>query len=159
MLPKKTSRRLIAATLTLAFCPALWAHAIRHGALEIEHPYALPNVAGSTDGYAYLRAIRNRGHDADRLVAATTPRAESVVVRRQSGAAGQGGSAGVSIEIPGGRRLSLGHTGPYRLHLMGLREPLRDGDRFALTLQFEHAGPVTVQVWVQAPRPATGQRP
>ncbi|GAB4212132.1 MAG: hypothetical protein Fur007_03850 [Rhodoferax sp.] len=149
------SRSLVAGGLVFGCCPALWAHAVRHGAIEIDHPYALPSAAGSTQGRAYLRAIINHGPQTERLLGATTPRALNVVLRRQLTDAPQGGPDLASIDIAPGQRLPLGHTGPYQLSLMGLREPLRTGERFALTLLFEHAGPVTVQVWVQAPRPAS----
>ena len=42
--------------------------------------------------------------------------------------------------------------------LMDLKQPLKDGDRFDLTLRFERAGERTVKVWVQTPRDATGHR-
>jgi copper(I)-binding protein len=38
--------------------------------------------------------------------------------------------------------------------LIGLQQPLKDGDRFAMTLRFEHAGERDVMVWVQQPRGA-----
>jgi len=40
------------------------------------------------------------------------------------------------------------------LTLIDLKAPLKDGDRFDLTLNFEHAGAKTVKVWVQTPRNA-----
>jgi copper(I)-binding protein len=36
--------------------------------------------------------------------------------------------------------------------LMDLKQPLKDGDRFDMTLNFERAGKQTVKVWVQQPR-------
>ena len=39
--------------------------------------------------------------------------------------------------------------------LMGLTGPLKDGDSFPLTLTFEHAGNVTVDVVVDSARDAT----
>jgi copper(I)-binding protein len=39
--------------------------------------------------------------------------------------------------------------GGYHLMLMGLKAPLRAGDTFPLTLQFEHAPPLTVTVAVE----------
>jgi copper(I)-binding protein len=38
------------------------------------------------------------------------------------------------------------------LMLVGLKEPLKEGATFPMTLQFEHAGTVEVKVVVQTPR-------
>jgi len=53
-----------------------------------------------------------------------------------------------SIPLPPGRPLGLA---PWRVHLWltGLRRPLKDGDRFDVTLTFAHAGKHTVQVLVE----------
>ena len=40
------------------------------------------------------------------------------------------------------------------LMLVGLKAPLRAGDRIDLTLRFARAGEVTVSAWVQLPRNA-----
>ena len=37
------------------------AHDFRAGQLVIDHPYATPSLAGTPNGVAYLRGIRNRG--------------------------------------------------------------------------------------------------
>lgn len=50
----------------------------------------------------------------------------------------------------------LRHTGDYQLTLIDLKQALKDGDRFDLTLNFEHAGSQTVKVWVQTPRDMPG---
>jgi copper(I)-binding protein len=44
------------------------------------------------------------------------------------------------------------HTGDFQLLLRDLKHPLKDGDRFDLTLNFARAGTQTVKVWVQTPR-------
>lgn len=53
-----------------------------------------------------------------------------------------------SVDVP-----AHGHVvfGPEGLHVMliGLTQPLREGQRFPLTLVFQHAGRVRVQVLVQ----------
>lgn len=38
--------------------------------------------------------------------------------------------------------------------LIDLKQAFKDGDRFDLTLNFEHTGSQTVEVWVQTPRVA-----
>ena len=41
--------------------------------------------------------------------------------------------------------------GGYHIMLMDLKQPLEQGESFPITLTFEHAAPVTVQVPVMAP--------
>jgi copper(I)-binding protein len=43
--------------------------------------------------------------------------------------------------------------------LIGLKQPLKDGDRFPMTLRFEKAGEREVMVWVQTPRGGAGVHP
>ncbi|NDF05929.1 MAG: copper-binding protein, partial [Betaproteobacteria bacterium] len=38
--------------------------------------------------------------------------------------------------------------------LLGLKQPLKDGDRFLLWLTFKNAGEVKVEVYVQTPKTA-----
>ena len=51
-----------------------------------------------------------------------------------------------------GARAHDGRVGEYHLMLIDLKRPLKDGERFDLTLRFERAGERTVTVWVQVPR-------
>jgi periplasmic copper chaperone A len=133
------------------------AHGVKHGELELRHPHAYPTLPGMTTGAAYLVAIRNEGDRADRLLAASTTLAERVElhqmrmdrdVMRMHALPG--------IEIPARATVSMrqGSADGYHLMLFGLRRQLVTGDRFALTLRFERAGEVQVEVWVEAPRAA-----
>lgn len=124
------------------------AHGTRAGDLVIDHPYALPSPPVAIDTTAHLRALRNTGHHADRLLAAHTPLARQVLLRRRSANA----QVVDAIELPPGGEANLRHDGDYEIVLVGLLRPLRDGDRFVLELRFEHAGVRELSVWVQAPR-------
>ncbi|MFG0673132.1 copper chaperone PCu(A)C, partial [Delftia sp. WSY_7] len=65
------------------------------------------------------------------------------------------------IELPAGQEVQLRHGQSHHLMLIGLTQPLREGDRFDLTLQFEKAGEYKVKVWVQQPKrmPSGHQHP
>jgi len=58
------------------------------------------------------------------------------------------------IELPPKSELQLRHGGEVHLMLIDLKVPLRNGDRFPMTLRFERAGEREVMVWVQQPRDA-----
>lgn len=129
------------------------AHDFRAGQLVIDHPYATPSLAGTPNGAAYLRGIRNRGTAPDRLVAASTPVAERVELHEMSTEGDVMRMREVpAIDLPAGQEVQLRHGQRYHLMLINLRQPLKVGDRFDLTLKFEKAGETTVKAWVQQPR-------
>ena len=142
------------ATLT---SPAV-AHDFRLGPLRIDHPYATPTPPGASTGAAYLRGIRNTGGQADRLIGASTPAARVVEIHRSVIDAQNvmRMRAIDSIDLPPRGEVRLRHGGEHHLMLIGLKQPLKDGDRFPMTLRFEKAGEREVMVWVQQPRDAAG---
>ncbi len=127
---------------------AVQAHGYKLGAITVDHPYARATLPGQPTGGAYLR-FENRG-PSDRLVAVQTDIAQRVemhdmkmegdVMRmRQLDA----------IEVPTNKAVAL-HPGGLHLMLIGLKAPLKEGERFAMTLKFEKAGEVKVEVTVDA---------
>lgn len=148
--------RAFALVLALAGAGGAHAHDERVGELTLDHPYATPSLAGSAHGAAYLKGIRNRGEQADRLVGASTPVATRVELHRRALDAGVMRMREVPfIELPPKADTPLRHGGEYHLMLIDLKQPLKDGERFDLTLHFERAGTRTVKVWVQTPRDET----
>jgi copper(I)-binding protein len=133
------------------------AHDFRAGPLLIDHPYATPSLAGTPNGAAYLRGIHNRGGSPDRLMAASTPLAERVELHEMSTEGDVMRMREVpAIDLPAGQKVQLRHGQRYHLMLINLRQPLKLGDRFDLTLKFEKAGETTVKAWVQKPRDSGG---
>jgi copper(I)-binding protein len=130
------------------------AHGFRVGDIEIDHPYALPTVAGVPHGAVYFRRLRNRGQRADRLVGASTPAAGAVEFHRSTLDEAQvmRMRPADAIELPAGSELRLRHGGSWHLMLIDLKQPLIQGQRFPMRLRFEIAGEQDVVVWVQQPR-------
>jgi len=54
--------------------------------------------------------------------------------------------------MPPGADLKVRHGGEIHLMLIGLKAPLKNGDRFTVRLKFERAGEHDVVVQVQQPR-------
>ena len=131
------------------------AHDFKVGDLRIDHPYATPLRPGVQTGAVYFRGIRNTGALADRLLSASTPVAGRVDIHRMRM---QGDvmqmRALPALDIPGHTTVPMRHNTPddYHLMLFDLKAPLKDGDRFPVTLTFERAGTREVKVWVQTPR-------
>jgi copper(I)-binding protein len=135
--------------MVFALASAAFAHGSSKGDLRVEHAYA---STGTSEAVVYFRGLRNEGEKPERLLRGNTPVAAAVELQRrvQSGGA-QTAAAVAAIELPGKTNTPMRHDkGEYRLLLKGLKQPLQDGDRFDLTLFFEHTGTLVVKVWVQA---------
>lgn len=152
-------KRVVQATCAIALGASTLAHAHGDslGDLQLDHPYAVPSVTGESYGKAYLRGIKNTGTQADHLLSASTPVAALVKLYLLTpDTKGQRGTEVERIDLPAKSETRLRHTGDYQLALIDLKKPLKDGDRFDLTLNFERAGSKTLKVWVQTPRDAVG---
>lgn len=146
--------RLLAASLALAGL-AITAHArgAKAGAIEIDHPHARATVAGQRNGGAYLR-LDNHAGAADRLVSVTTDAAEAVELHSMKMDGDVMRMREIdAIDVPAGKAVEL-KPGGLHLMLIGLKQPLKAGDRFPMTLRFEKAGDVTVEVAVEDMQPA-----
>lgn len=128
--------------------PVARAHEATVGALAIRHPWARATAAGAKAGALYLTVV-NSGAEADRLVGIASEVAERCAIHLSEMSGGVMTMRMVeSVEIPAGGSATFAPKGAH-IMLMGLRAPLRKGDRFAATLRFEKAGEVTVEVAVQ----------
>lgn len=135
------------------------AHGSQVGDIRIDHPYATPTRPGMTTGAVYFRSLSNTGKVEDRLVAASTPAAARVELHRMQMHGNVMRMAPVSHVFLAARAtvpMKHGSHDGHHLMLFDLKAPLKDGDRFPLSLTFEKAGTVQVQVWVQTPRPGSG---
>ena len=119
------------------------------GPITIEQPIARATPPGAKTGLVYF-TISNAGKDAERLLRASTPVAAGVVLHQMAQKGGMMTMRAVpSLEIGPGARLELGSSG-YHLMLIDLKQPLKVGERFPLTLTFEHLGTVTTSVTVES---------
>ncbi len=141
-------RALALATLGLAALAAQ-AHSFKLGAIDIGHPYARATAPGQPSGGGYL-TLSNAGAN-DRLLSASADVSKSVELHTMSM---EGDVMRMrqldAVELPAGKMVEFK---PGGLHIMfiGLKAPLKKGDKFPLKLKFEKAGEVTVQVNVEAP--------
>jgi len=141
----------------LVLMPTAFAHGVKAGDLRIDHPYAVPSRPGLTTGAVYFRAISNTGSQSDQLLSAHTPTAASVELHRMEMDGDVMRMRAVpAIDLPPNTEVRLRHgsANGHHLMLLGLKAPLKDGDRFPVTLTFLRAGEREVMVWVQTPRNA-----
>ena len=123
------------------------AHDYTAGDLHIQHPWsrALPPVAPT--GAAYM-VIENRGDASDTLTGAVTPVAEYTELHEH---VHQGELMKMQrideVAIAAGEQVEFS-PGGHHVMLFELKEPLVAGNKYPMTLTFERAGEVEVEVYV-----------
>jgi copper(I)-binding protein len=132
-------------TITFAaFCAAL--PTLAAADVAVTDAWARASILASRPGAAYLTL---ESDIADRLTALETPTAGHVMLHGTETDA-NGVSRMVHIEtldLAPGTPVTLAPSGMH-LMLMGLAEKLEEGNTFPLTLSFENAGDITVEVSV-----------
>lgn len=124
-------------------------HPVAAAEITVQDPFARASAGMAETGAAFMK-LSNASAVNDQLVAASTPvsaKAElhdhikegDIMRMRQV----------PSIEVPAGGTVAL-QPGGLHIMLMGLKQPLREGETFPLTLTFAHAGAVTVEVPVKS---------
>jgi copper(I)-binding protein len=128
------------------------------GDLTVTSPWTRATPGGAKIAGGYLR-ITNSGSSADRFVGAKSEPTDHVEIHEMSM------SDGVMKmrPLPNGLEIKPGETvelksGGYHLMFMDIKQPLKAGDTFKATLQFEKAGPLEVNFQVNA-LGATGGNP
>ena len=117
------------------------------GDLTIVHPVARPTMGVAANSVVYL-TIRNEG-EADVLIDVDGPEAESVSLHTSIMEDGIMTMRPLDngLEIPANGDVEL-VSGGHHVMLRGLAEPLEYGDQFKMTLVFEKAGRIEVDVFV-----------
>lgn len=140
-------RSLLAASAALAVLPAA-AHDYAAGDIRIDHPWT--RAAGANANGAGFMTLRNAGAQPDRLLSATTPAARVVELHTHLREGDVMRMRPVQdIPVPAGGSVEL-RPGGLHLMLIGLAAPLQQGGRVPLTLRFERAGEVQVELSVES---------
>lgn len=149
-----TLRIITTLAVAMAFSTQALAQEVKLKDLLIENPYARATVASQPAGGAYV-TIENKGVGADKLIGASSPVAKSVEIHTMSmdGNVMKMREVG-QIDIKPSTRIEMKPGEGYHLMLMGLRQQLKPGESFPLTLTFEKAGKTEVKVTVQEKKDA-----
>ena len=142
--------------LAALWLPACFANAqdFMLGELHIAQPWSMELPPNAPTVAAYF-VIHNGGKTADRLLSVDSPIAGLAQLHEHSM---QGALMKMqqvqTVEIPAGSEATFAPMG-YHVMLMELKDKskLVDGQHFPLTLHFEKAGDVTVEVAVQKQAP------
>ena len=129
----------------LAFAHAgVWAHGYKQHDVSIGHIWAPPSEGGAISIYGPLL---NNGAAEDRLVSVESSLPGAVVSLEAEGDDGAVAVQG-DIALAPGVPVSLAAWGVH-IVLRGLEQPVKAGENFPLTLVFEKAGAITVEVVVE----------
>lgn len=136
----------VAALLVTSFAQA---HSYTAGSLKIDHPAARATMGSQSNGGAYLQ-IENTGNADDALLSASSPAATSVEIHNMTMEGDVMKMRSVDkLDIKAGSKVEMKPGSGYHLMLLGLKKPLKNGDKFPLTLTFKKAGKVKVSVSVE----------
>jgi len=145
-MPFRTALTFAAALLASALAGAQ-EHKLKD--LRISEPYARATMPQQQAGGAFV-TIENKGKEADKLIAASTPAAKSVEIHTMTMDNNVMKMREVSsIELKPGSTLTMKPGDGYHLMLMGLQQPLKADDTFPITLTFERSGKIEVTAVVR----------
>ena len=136
--------------LSLAGSPGLaQAHDFKLGEIVIDHPYSRPTVPQQSTGAAYF-ALNNQGKSDDKLIGVTSKVAQSTEIHSMELVGDIMKMRSVdSIALSPGGTVKMKPGGGYHVMLIGLKQPLKAGDKFPLELTFEKNGKIGVMVFVE----------
>ena len=138
---------ILSALLTLFAAPVLACETFTLGDLTIEHAWSRATIGADRPGVFYVE-ITNNGSTDDALIGIATPAAGMPMLHETVVTDGIASMPhAMSIPVPAGQTVELA-PGGYHGMLMGLTTTLAEGDSFPVTLSFQNAGEVVVNVEV-----------
>lgn len=144
---RSISSLLMLAALTLA--PALSAHG--QAQVQIRDAWSRATPPTARVGAAYFEVSVTTDNGGDRLIGASSPVAERATLHTTI----MDGDVMKmrpleAIEVTPAKPVSF-KPGGHHVMLMGLSAPLTEGQRYPLTLTFEKAGNITIDITVRGP--------
>jgi periplasmic copper chaperone A len=124
------------------------------GGLLIDQPHAMATAPGQPHGAVFFKSISNQTTQSEQLIGGRAAIAKSVEVHRMDIENNVMRMREIKgIELPANSKVMLGRGNRegYHLMLMNLKSPLKEGERFPVTLIFRNAGEVEVTVTVEKP--------
>ncbi|WP_225769698.1 copper chaperone PCu(A)C [Inquilinus sp. Marseille-Q2685] len=115
------------------------------GGIAVDGAWARATPKGAVTGVVYV-TLANNGPNADRLLGASSPIAETIQFHSSSSESGVMKMDQLSaLDLAPGETVTL-KPGGIHMMMLGLTQPLREGQTFPLTLTFETAHSVEVTV-------------
>lgn len=151
------TRNLVILVSSLVFASAAQAYDNKLGNIKIGDPFARATVPGQASAGAYL-SLENKGKVDDELIGAKSTIASSVELHKMKMKDNVMTMRQVNdIDIDAGQKITMQPGSGYHIMLIGLKQQLKAGDKFPLTLHFEKAGEIDVVVNVEASASAAAE--
>ena len=119
------------------------------GTITVQNAWSRETAVGQKVGGGFM-AITNKSAKEDRLIGGSSPVAAEVQLHTMAMDNGvmrmRQVEGGITIPAKGVMELK---PGSFHVMFMGLRGPLKQGEKFPVTLTFKNAGKVTVRFAVQ----------
>ena len=149
-------RPIAAGALALMLATPIAAHDFRRGTISIAHPWTRQTAPGQASAGGF-RPVPNTEKQPARLTGGSPPATAKVEIHTMSMTGGVMRMRPLpnGLPVPAGGKLEL-KPGSHHIMLIGLKKPLKLGTLVPLTLRFERAGMVTVQLKVEAITYGTG---
>ena len=142
-------RTLLLALIGMVPAAAILAHDSSVGDITVEHAWARPSR--TANGAVYM-VLKNAGSEADRLIGITAGDVAASSELHVTAVDAQGVATMrpvQAVELPPGGEARLA-PGGLHIMLLDLEAPLAEGQGFPLTLTFEKAGTLEVDVAVES---------
>jgi copper(I)-binding protein len=132
--------------IALGVCMPAQAASPTAGSITVEHVWARATPKGAPNAAIYLTLVNN-GSETDRLIGASSPMADNIQFHEEQDENGISNMRALeAIDLPSGASVVLKPSG---LHLMvRIKQPLKEGQTFPLTLTLEKAGSIQATVRV-----------
>ena len=142
-------RLILAAAVSVLALPAM-AQDYKIGSLEITTPWSRATPPSARTGGGFM-TITNKGTTADRLVTARSSVSDKVEIHevQMDGSVMRMREVAKGLDIPPGATVML-KPGGYHIMFMELKAPFAKDAKVPLTLVFEKAGSLDVQLNVEA---------
>lgn len=141
-------KRLLAALLLIVLAVPAAAHQAKVGDLLIVHPWSRATPGQAPNGAVFMK-IENQGQAEDMLLSASSDVAAMLEIHEHVMEGDVAKMRPVDfVPLPALSTTEL-KPGGYHIMLMGLKEPLVEYGTFHLTLTFEKAGSIEVEVQVE----------
>lgn len=142
----RTLQFVFALALTLVAIVGAQAHSYRIGEIQIGHPWTRATPPAAKVAGAFM-SFTNEGGTADRLVGGSSPIAEKVEIHtmEMTGGIMKMRPLADGLEVPAGAKVELA-PGGFHVMLIGLKQPIVEGDKVPLTLTFEKGGDIEVEL-------------
>ena len=141
-------KRFLLALAAATLAHTAFAADFHAGNLTVKDAHARPTVPGQSSGAAYL-SIANNGKVSDKLIHVSTPIATSAEIHSTSMDGGIMRMREVgTLELQPAAHIAMTPGDGYHVMLVGLKKALVPGQKIPLSLSFEKAGKLDIEVVV-----------